>query len=220
MLSNRFFLTQKSLLHTSSVCRSYIGKMPVLLTPETSVSIEKLSEPIKRKLPYEKIMLFQNKVKVVGPKGELSLEVPDFMKIEQNAEKTNFTVSVHDSSIPVQRSMWGTVRSILKNNVIGVNEGHLAMLKFVGTGYRCQILEKDNYISIKVGNSVKQGIEIPAGLTVTSPTPTFLIVEGIDLQKVNSFAMNIRKFHPPEPYKGKGIYVNDEKIKLKVKKVK
>lgn len=101
-----------------------------------------------------------------------------------------------------------------------MSEGHLATLKFVGTGYRAQLEQDGKFVSIKVGASEMQGLPVPEGIKVSSPVPTSLIIEGCNKQQVLLYAANLRNFHPPEPYKGKGIYVNNETIKLKDKKIK
>lgn len=157
---------------------------------------------------------------VTGPRGSLSMRVPEFVSVDQDAENGKLTVSVRDESDKIQKSLWGTVRSHLHNHIVGVNEGHMAVLRFVGTGYRAQLEQDGKFVSVKVGASIMQGLPVPEGITVKSPAPTSLIVEGCDKQQVYLFAANLRKFHPPEPYKGKGIYINDEKITLKDKKIK
>jgi len=95
-------------------------------------------------------------------------------------------------------------------------------VKFVGTGYRATLEENDGkkYVSLKIGFPYTPKLPIPEGLTVTSPNPTRLLIEGANKQQVKLFAAVIREYKKPEPYKGKGIFVDDEKIKLKEKKVK
>lgn len=159
-------------------------------------------------------------IMVEGPKGKVGLEVPDFVKVHADENGAKINVSVLDASDKIQKSMWGTVRSLINNNITGVSEGHLATLKFVGTGYRAQLEQNGKFVSVKVGASVMQGLHVPDGITVKAPGPTSLIIEGSNKQQVHLFAANLRKFHPPEPYKGKGIYVNNETITLKDKKIK
>lgn len=160
------------------------------------------------------------KVTVQGPRGKVLMEVPEFVKLGLDKEKGIVTLSVEKPDDKIQRSMWGTIRSLVNNNVIGVNEGHMAVLKFVGTGYRGQVENDGKFVTVKVGASIKQGLTVPDGINVSSPMPTSLLIDGCDKQQVLLFAAKLRNFHPPEPYKGKGIFVNGETIKLKDKKIK
>ncbi|ODV94315.1 hypothetical protein PACTADRAFT_76929 [Pachysolen tannophilus NRRL Y-2460] len=190
------------------------------MTAETSFELNKILIPKIIKKGRSTIKLSQVAT-IKGPKGALDLIIPDFVKIENLEGKLN--VSVPDLDDKIQKSMWGTVRSILQNNIVGVSEGHLTMLRFVGTGYRAQIEKKDdgkNYVMMKVGKCVLQGLPVPEKLIVSAPSTTRIIIEGIDKQQVKLYAANLRKFHPPEPYKGKGIYIDDETITLKDKKIK
>ena len=140
--------------------------------------------------------------------------------MEKDKDSGKVTISVKDNESKLQKSMWGTVRSLVNNHIVGVTEGHMAILKFVGTGYGARLENDGKFVNIKVGASIKQGLDVPEGITVKSPSLTSLIIEGSDKQQVLLFAAKLRDFHPPEPYKGKGIYVNGETIKLKAKKIK
>lgn len=203
----------------SGALRSHIGSTAIYLTPQTKVSVTPLAVPrIIRK--GHKSMKLTQLATVEGPRGRIEMQIPDFVNVKLEDNNAKLTVCVASPQEKMQRSMWGTVRSHLNNHVSGVNEGHLASLRFVGTGYRAQ-LERDNtFVNVKVGASVTQGLTVPEGITVRSPSPTSLLIEGCNKQQVLLFAANLRKFHPPEPYKGKGIYVNNETIKLKDKKIK
>lgn len=179
--------------------------------------------PLKKNIIKRKgrvLLTLSQLATVKGPKGELELEMPDFVQFGRDNDK--LSVSVKDAENKQQRALWGTMRSLISNNIVGVTDGHLAILKLVGTGYRAAVETKDGkpWISLKVGASIPQGLLIPENLTVTSPSTTRIIVEGVDRQQVKLFAARIREFHPPEPYKGKGIYLDDEKIVLKAKKIK
>lgn len=203
----------------SGPLKSHIGSAPVYLTPQTKVSVQPLVVPkIIRK--GHKSMKLTQLATVEGPRGQITMEIPDFVSVQLEDDNAKLSVSVKSPDEKIQRSMWGTVRSLLSNHVSGVNEGHLAALRFVGTGYRAQLERNNTFVNVKVGASVTQGLTIPEGITVKSPAPTSLLIEGCNKQQVLLFAANLRKFHPPEPYKGKGIYVNNETIKLKDKKIK
>ena len=122
----------------------------------------------------------------------------------------------------------GTTWSYLKNYIMGVSEGHTAILRLVGVGYRASVEERgakeefpgQRFLCLKLGftHPVEEGI--PRGVTVTTPAPTRILIEGIDRETIMSFAGRVRMWRPPEPYKGKGVFINDQTIKLKQKKIK
>ncbi|CCF58360.1 hypothetical protein KAFR_0E02070 [Kazachstania africana CBS 2517] len=212
-------LIKRRLFTSTAYVSSHVGSAAIFLTPETNVRIDSLIPPmiIQKSRKYLKM---SQAVSITGPKGEIKMPVPDFVHVDVNTAGQKLNITVDDASNKLQKSMWGTIRSHINNHVIGVNEGHLAFLKFVGTGYRAQLDKDGKYVAIKVGASIPQGLDVPNGIKVTLPVPTSLIIEGCDKQQVMLFAASIRRFHPPEPYKGKGIYVNEETIKLKNKKIK
>ena len=97
--------------------------------------------------------------------------------------------------------------------IVGVTEGYTKELESVGVGYRFQV--SGNKITISAGYSHPVIVEVPAGITVESPSNTELTIKGIDKCLVGEFAANIRKIRQPEPYKGKGIKYKDEHIRRK-----
>lgn len=111
---------------------------------------------------------------------------------------------------------------------MGVSEGHTAILRLVGVGYRATVEERggkaqfpgQKFLCLKLGftHPVEEGI--PKGVKVTTPQPTRILLEGPDREVLMSFAGKVRKWRPPEPYKGKGVFINDQTIKLKQKKIK
>ncbi|CCE61574.1 hypothetical protein TPHA_0A04990 [Tetrapisispora phaffii CBS 4417] len=215
-------LISKRAFSCSSILRSYIGSAPIFLTEGTDVDIKRMDLP-KVITKGTRVLTLSQLVTVKGPKGSITMEVPDFVSIQKDVQNNLLKVAVTDSTNKLQKSMWGTTRSHLNNHVIGVNDNHLAILRFVGTGYRASLEKKENngiFVNVKVGASITQGLDVPEGITVSSPSPTSLTIEGCNKQQVLLFAAKIRNFHPPEPYKGKGIYVNDETIKIKDKKIK
>ncbi|KAK5782024.1 mitochondrial 54S ribosomal protein uL6m MRPL6 PWA37_002364 [Arxiozyma heterogenica] len=206
-------------LSSTVFLRSHIGSLSIFTTPETQVKVEPLNPPKLIQNGIKRFVLNQLVI-VKGPKGQVEMEIPSFSNIDIDEEHRRIKVSVVNPEQKLQKSMWGTIRSLLNNHVVGVNEGHLAILKFVGTGYRAQLEKDGKYVGVKVGASIPQGLDIPEGITASLPAPTTLILEGCNKQQVMQIAAKIRDFHPPEPYKGKGIYVNNETIKLKNKKIK
>ena len=119
---------------------------------------------------------------------------------------------------------------MLNNHILGVSEGHTAILRLVGVGYRATIestattvhaeFPGQQFVSLKVGYSHPIELKIPQGVKASTPQPTRILLEGADKEVVKQFAAEIREWRKPEPYKGKGIFVNDETIKLKAKKIK
>lgn len=113
---------------------------------------------------------------------------------------------------------------------MGVSEGHTAILRLVGVGYRATIEKSaevakpeypgQEFVSLKVGFSHPVELGVPLGMKASTPQPTRILLEGIEKELVNQFAASIRSWRKPEPYKGKGIFVNGETIKLKPKKIK
>lgn len=243
-------------LSTTAPLASFIGKKPVYVPKQTTIDILCLpADQRRRVIKGRHSLLFDKIVQVKGPLGDLEQEIPEFMSLgvvtrgqsgnknvtndhesknkfsiisDKTAEVDNvIVIHVANPKDKYQRMMWGTIRSIISNNIIGVNDGHIAILKLVGTGYKVTMQEantangeKVKVLHIKVGTSVPQILEIPENIKITIPVPTTVVVEGLDKQQIMLFASKIRNLHPPEPYKGKGVYLNDEKIKLKNKKIK
>jgi len=124
----------------------------------------------------------------------------------------------------------GTARAYLQNHILGCSEGHTAILRLVGVGYRATVESSattttatypgQKFVSLKVGYSHPIELGIPEGVTASTPQPTRILLEGVEKEVVMQFAAKIREWRVPEPYKGKGIFVNDETIRLKAKKIK
>lgn len=131
---------------------------------------------------------------------------------------------------PLTPTFAGTTRAHLANHIHGVSEGHTAILRMVGVGYRATVEstaatitathEGQKFISLKVGYSHPIELGIPKGVTATVPQPTRILLEGSDKEVLKEFAAKIRQWRVPEPYKGKGIFVDGETIRLKAKKIK
>jgi large subunit ribosomal protein L6 len=133
-------------------------------------------------------------------------------------------------AVLLTQSTTGTVRAYLANHILGVSEGHAAILRLVGVGYRATVektaitkspeYEGQQFVSLKVGYSHPIELGIPKGVKASTPQPTRILLEGAEKEVVMQFAAEIREWRRPEPYKGKGIFVNGETIKLKAKKIK
>jgi large subunit ribosomal protein L6 len=147
------------------------------------------------------------KVVAKGPKGELSFGVPD--EVEVKAEGNVITVTPRSDSKQA-RSAWGMSRAMLGNIVTGVSTGFQKKLEITGVGYRAAMQGKG--LQLSLGYSHDLNYAIPAGITITTPKPTEIVVTGIDKQQVGQVAAEIREFRKPEPYKGKGVKYENEFI--------
>ena len=146
-------------------------------------------------------------IEVKGPKGTRSFSATDDVTItvEENAVK----VTPRGTSKRA-RQQGGMSRSMVENLIVGVTEGFKKELEITGVGYRANI--QGNTLKLALGYSHDVDFDIPAGVTVTAPKQTEIVVEGIDQQLVGQVAANIREWRKPEPYKGKGIRYKGEYI--------
>ena len=144
-------------------------------------------------------------ISVKGPKGTLSIAKP--AGIEIKVEDGSAQLSANDPSLV---PLTGTLRAIVANMVHGVSAGFERKLELVGVGYRAAMQGKD--LSLSLGFSHPVLFAPPAGITITTPTQTEIVVAGADKQLVGEVAAKIRGYRPPEPYKGKGVKYSDETI--------
>ncbi len=162
-----------------------------------------------------KIDYKENQVIVTGPQGNLTQNIP-----------TLVTVSVDKGMVVVKENvesktaitLCGTIRALLNNHVIGVTQGFNKKLQLVGVGYRAAV--QGDILNLTLGFSHPVKFTIPKGITIETPSQTEIIVKGINKQQVGQVAANIRRYRPPEPYKGKGVRYVDEQIILKETKKK
>lgn len=150
-------------------------------------------------------------LKVKGPKGELSASVHPAVSVE--VKDTEIVVT---SSAAEHKGLHGLWRALIHNMVRGVVEGYQKRLEIIGVGYRAEM--KGSRIQLQLGYSHPIVFAPPEGIKIEVPTPTSIIVHGIDRQLVGQVAAKIRSFRPPEPYKGKGIKYEDESIRRKAGK--
>ncbi|XBW36994.1 hypothetical protein QEN19_002574 [Hanseniaspora menglaensis] len=178
----------------------------------------------------EKNQLILNQVLTLkGKAGEIAMKLPNFMSVnltrtgdestsnedpykilgENDDGRRLLSLNVDHPDLKIQTSMWGTLRTILKNNIEGVVDGHLGYLRFVGPGCRFILPEdKPGILTIKKGSTYRDR-HIPEGLKLVLKSPTFLTIEGVNLQQIHNYANAIHSMYKPDPYKGAGIYVND-----------
>ncbi|GAB3775978.1 50S ribosomal protein L6 [Ramlibacter monticola] len=176
---------------------SRVGKMPVAVPQGVDVAIK------------------EDQISVKGTGGTLQLATNNLVKVNNEGGKLTFA--------PVDESreanaMSGTMRQLVNNMVLGVTKGFEKKLTLVGVGYRAAA--QGNKLNLQVGYSHPVNIEMPAGITVATATPTEIVIKGADRQRVGQLAAEIRAVRPPEPYKGKGIRYADEKVVIKETKKK
>ena len=147
-------------------------------------------------------------VTVKGSKGELSMTLPG--EITASLEDGILTVVRPDDSGD-HKAMHGLARTLVNNMIIGVSEGFTKKLEIVGVGYRAAA-KGSNALEMQLGFSHPVHIQAPDGIEFEVPVQTEIIVKGIDKQLVGQVAADIRKWRKPEPYKGKGIKYEGERI--------
>jgi large subunit ribosomal protein L6 len=174
---------------------SRIGKKPISVPSGVTVSVD------------------GSTIKVKGPKGELTREIRSEISVEQNDGELTLT-RPNDSK--ENRAYHGLTRALIANMVEGVTSGFKKTLEIIGVGYRAE--KKGETLVLTVGYSHQVTYPQPAGITLTAQTPTLVIIEGIDKQKVGQVAAELRAVRPPEPYKGKGIRYQGEQVRRKAGK--
>ena len=155
----------------------------------------------------------ENYIVVKGPKGQLEFQFNQLLNITQEGH-TIKVVRPNDEIFT--RKIHGTTRALLANMITGVSTGFKKQLEIRGVGYRASL--QGNIVNLSMGYSHPVNLEIPAGLTVTIPKNTDIIIEGADKQVVGEFAAKIRSVRKPEPYLGKGIRYVDEYVPRKAGK--
>jgi len=156
-----------------------------------------------------------NVVTMKGSKGTLSLELNP--EVELSRDDNVLMVKARSGS-RFSTAVAGTMRALLANMVRGVSHGFERKLELVGVGYRAQA--QGNKLNLTLGFSHPVVHEVPAGVTVETPSQTEIFVRGADKQQVGQVAAEIRGYRPPEPYKGKGVRYSDERVVIKEAKKK
>lgn len=153
-------------------------------------------------------------VTVKGPKGTLERELPAPITIRQEGDE--LLVERPDDERE-SRARHGLARSLVHNMVVGVSEGFSKHLEIVGVGYRATA-KGPGSLELALGFSHPVSVKAPEGISFEVPVPTQIVVSGIDKQAVGQVAADIRKWRPPEPYKGKGVRYRDEYVVRKAGK--
>ena len=152
-------------------------------------------------------------VAVRGPKGELSERVSPEMAVSQEDGRVVVTRPTDRGD---HRALHGLTRTLVANMVTGVTQGFEKRLEIQGVGYRAALRGRD--LEMQLGFSHPVTVKAPDDITFEVPQPTQIVVSGISKQRVGEIAAQIRKWRPPEPYKGKGIRYAGEYVQRKVGK--
>ena len=176
---------------------SRVAKMPIAVPAGAEVAITAAAITVK------------------GPLGTMTQNLNGLVKVENKDGTLTFDV-VNDSR--ESNAMSGTLRALVNNMVNGVTKGFEKKLTLVGVGYKAQAA--GDKLNLSLGFSHPVAHSMPAGVTATTPTPTEILIKGIDRQQVGQVAAEVRAYRPPEPYKGKGVRYANEVVKLKETKKK
>jgi len=159
------------------------------------------------------VTLDGSRITVKGPKGELSRELPAAMQLTQE----NGTVLVaRPSDDPQHRALHGLTRTLVANMVEGVTKGYVKTLEITGVGYKAE--PRPYGLQLALGYSHQIEFKAPAGIKLTTPNPTTVVIEGMSKELVGQVAAEIRGLRKPEPYKGKGVKYQGEQIRRKAGK--
>lgn len=161
------------------------------------------------------VQIKEDQITVKGSGGELKLAPSALVKIAMADGKLSFEPA--DESREAN-AMSGTMRQLVNNMVVGVSKGFEKKLTLVGVGFRAQA--QGSKLNLAIGFSHPVNFDMPAGVTVATPTPTEIVIKGANRQVVGQIAAEIRDVRPPEPYKGKGIRYADERVVIKETKKK
>ncbi len=176
---------------------SRIGKQPVPLPSNVKIDVK------------------PDKVTVEGPLGKLDWDLRPEVSVAVDADKKEVVIARKDDS-RLSRALHGLTRAVISNMVEGVTKGYEKKLEIVGVGYLAAV--QKGMLQLRVGFANEVHLPIPAGLTVTCPDQTHVVIKGSDKQLVGQFAAEARAVRKPEPYKGKGIRYDGEVVRRKAGK--
>lgn len=174
---------------------SRIGKLPVTIPAGVTVTVE------------------NSAVKVKGPKGELSHKLPGGITVDRADNVLNVTRASDETN---HKSLHGLTRSLIANMVEGVTTGYQKQLEITGVGFKAEVRPVGLLLTLGFSHTIEY--KAPAGIKLTAPVPTQVVIAGSDKALVGQVAAEIRGLRPPEPYKGKGIKYAGEVIRRKAGK--
>ncbi|MBI1834898.1 MAG: 50S ribosomal protein L6 [Burkholderiales bacterium] len=176
---------------------SRVGKMPIALPAGAEVAISAAAITVK------------------GPMGVLTQSLNGLVSIANDSGTLNFKPANESREA---NAMTGTLRALVNNMVNGVTKGFEKKLNLVGVGYKAQA--QGDKLNLSLGFSHPVVHDMPVGVTCATPTPTEILIKGVDKQKVGQVAAEVRAYRSPEPYKGKGVRYADEVVVIKETKKK
>jgi large subunit ribosomal protein L6 len=174
---------------------SRIGKLPITVPGGVTVTVD------------------EHSVKVKGPKGELAHRLPGGITVEKNDSTLNVKRASDESN---HKALHGLTRSLIANMVEGVTKGYQKQLEITGVGFKAEVRPYGLQLSLGFSHTIEY--KAPAGIKLTAPQPTQVVIDGSDKALVGQVAAEIRGLRPPEPYKGKGIKYAGEVIRRKAGK--
>jgi len=174
---------------------SRIGKLPVNVPNGVTITLD------------------QSSVKVKGPRGELSHKLPAGITVEKNDNVLNVARASEETN---HKSLHGLTRSLIANMVDGVTKGYQKQLEITGVGFKAEVRPYGLQLALGFSHSIEY--KAPAGIKLSAPQPTQILIEGSDKALVGQVAAELRSLRPPEPYKGKGIKYAGEVIRRKAGK--
>jgi len=174
---------------------SRIGKLPVSIPSGVTVTVE------------------ANSVKVKGPKGELTHRLPAGISVDKADNVVNVKRASDETN---HKALHGLTRSLINNMMEGVTKGYQKQLEITGVGYKAEVRPYGLQLALGFSHSIE--FRAPAGIKLTAPQPTQILIDGADKAVVGQVAAELRSLRPPEPYKGKGIRYAGEVIRRKAGK--
>jgi large subunit ribosomal protein L6 len=174
---------------------SRIGKRPIPVPAGVTVAVE------------------GSRITVKGPKGELSRTLPADIAVAQEGAELRVT---RPSDEERHKAMHGLSRTLVANMVDGVTQGFVKTLEITGVGYKAEIKPYGALLSLGFSHQIEY--QAPAGVSITAPNPTTVVIAGTSKELVGQVAAEIRSFRKPEPYKGKGVKYQGEVIRRKAGK--
>jgi len=176
---------------------SRVGKMPIALPAGAEVAIS------------------AEQITVKGPMGALTQGLNGLVLVANDNGTLSFSPA---NETREANAMTGTFRALVNNMVNGVTKGFERKLTLVGVGYKAQA--QGDKLNLSLGFSHPVVHDMPAGVTCATPTPTEILIKGVNKQQVGQVAAEVRAYRSPEPYKGKGVRYSDEVVVIKETKKK
>lgn len=174
---------------------SRIGKAAVFLDDKTSVTAA------------------ANKIMIKGVKGSVEVPLPLTVKLGQSDKRVKLETASEEKR---SKSLYGLTRALLQNAVIGVRDGFTKTLELHGVGYRASVSGRKLELSLGFSHPIE--FPIPEGIEIKVDKQTLIHVNGVSKELVGQVAAKIRSYRPPEPYLGKGVRYQNEKIRRKAGK--